>query len=237
MPHLPGFSSTASLIADPIRTIMLTSLLDGRVMPTSELAYAAGVTPQTASTHLRRLLAGGLINLETKGRHRYYRLAGPEVAQTLKHLASLHQNAHIRYKPLSPEEQKLRFCRCCYDHLAGRVGVAITNGLLTRGFILASTDKRFNISSAGIEWFKTIGLDWAILKPTRRGLARQCFDWTEHAHHLAGPLGAGFMAVMCRNEWLKREQDTRIVHVTPEGWTALQQYFDIDAQTLEQGLP
>lgn len=233
MPHMPNFSSTAALIADPTRAIMLTSLLDGRALPAGELAYAAGVTPQTASAHLSQLMAGGLIKFETEGRHRYYRLAGSDVALALEHLAALCPADSIRRKALSPEGQKLRFCRCCYDHLAGKVGVAVSHGLQARGFIIKAADKQFNVSPFGIEWFKNIGLDWERLKPTRRGRARQCLDWTERMHHLAGPLGVGLMTVMCANGWLRRETNSRAVHVTPKGWAALQQHFGIDAESLK----
>ena len=232
MPHLPNFSSTAALIADPTRAVMLTSLLDGRALPAGELAYAAGVTPQTASGHLSQLLAGGLISFETEGRHRYYRLAGADVALALEHLATLRPAEPVRRKALSPEGQKLSFCRCCYDHLAGKVGVAITNGLQAKGFIIKAADKQFCVSPTGITWFKTIGLEWERLKPTRRGLARQCLDWTERTHHLAGPLGVGFMAVMCATGWLRRETNSRVVHVTPKGWAALHQHFGINAEKL-----
>ncbi len=232
MSDVPSFSITAALIADPTRAIMLTALLDGRALPAGELAYASGITPQTASSHLSQLLAGGLIALETEGRHRYYRLAGSHVAHALEHLATIGPAEPAKRKALSPKARELRFCRCCYDHLAGQVGVAVTHGLQERGFIVEAADKQFAVPGAGIEWFETIGLDMDTLKPTRRGLARQCLDWTERTHHLAGPLGVGFMAVMCAKGWLRRAKDSRAVRVTPEGWAELKRHLGVEAESI-----
>jgi DNA-binding transcriptional ArsR family regulator len=125
----PNFSGTAFLLADQARAIMLTTLLDGRALPAGELAYASGITAQTASSHLGKLLAGGLISVESEGRHRYYRLAGAHVAQAMEQLAVIQPAAAIRRKALSPQERQLQFCRCCYDHLAGRLGCRHNAGL------------------------------------------------------------------------------------------------------------
>lgn len=230
MSHLPSFSTTAALIADPTRAIMLTALLDGRALPAGELAYASGITPQTASSHLSQLLAGGLLTLESEGRHRYYRLAGSHVAHALEHLAAIRPAEPVRRKALSPQGQELRFCRRCYDHLAGQVGVAVTHGLQQRGFIFAAANKQFEVPAAGIEWFETIGLKVNALKATRRGLAQQCLDWTERTHHLAGPLGVGLLAVMCANDWLRQAKDSRAVHVTPKGWTELRRHLGVESR-------
>lgn len=235
MRHLPSFSATAFLIADHARAAMLTTLLDGRALPAGELAYASGVTAQTASSHLAKLLAGGLISVEIEGRHRYYRLAGANVAQALEYLAAIQPKAPIGRKVLSPEGRQLRFCRCCYDHLAGQVGVAVTRGLQERGYILPAADKQFDVTPTGIEWFNSIGLDVRGLKPTRRGLARQCLDWTERTHHLAGPLGVQFLKVLCASGWLRRVAASRAVRVTPKGWNELKCHLGVDQDSLSVG--
>lgn len=232
MSQMPSFSSTAALIADPTRAIMLTALLDGRALPAGELAYASGITPQTASSHLSQLLAGGLIALETEGRHRYYRLAGSHVAQALEHLATIRPTEPVKRKALSPRAQELRLCRLCYDHLAGQVAVGVTKGLQERGFIISAPDKRFDVSAAGLEWFESIGLHVAALKPTRRGLARQCLDWTERTHHLAGPLGVELAAAMRANGWLHMRAGSRAVHVTPKGWAEFKRHLAVDADSI-----
>jgi DNA-binding transcriptional ArsR family regulator len=231
MTHFPGFSNAAALIADPTRSLILTALLDGRALPAGELADAAGVTPQTASSHLSQLLAGGLLAVEREGRHRYYRLAGAHVAEALETLATIQPGLRAstpRRKPLGAQARELQFCRRCYDHLAGQLGVAVTRGLQARGFIMSAADKQFELSAAGRAWFRAIGLDTDELRPTRRGLARQCLDWTERQHHLAGPLGVGFLATMCENGWLLRSDRTRAIRVTPKGRAALKRHLDVD---------
>ena len=225
-------SSTAFLMADPARAAMLIALCDGRALPAGELAYAANVTAQTASSHLAKLLAGGLLTVETEGRHRYYRLAGSDVALALEHLAALRPSEAVRRKPLSHEGQHLRFARCCYDHLAGQLGVAVTQALQERQYIAPAAEKMFVVTQSGREWFSVMGLNVAALKPTRRGLARQCLDWTERQHHLAGPLGIQFMALLCSNGWLRCSKSSRAVQVTPKGWAGLREQLGIDQNSI-----
>jgi DNA-binding transcriptional ArsR family regulator len=234
MSREPNVSAAASLIADPARAAMLIALVDGRALPAGELAYASGVTAQTASFHLSKLLAGGLVAVETEGRHRYYRLAGPHIAQAIEHLAAIRPTGPVRRKALSAEGRELRFARCCYDHLAGQMGVAVTEGLQERGFIVPAPEKLFDVTFAGVEWFGSIGLDVAGLKPTRRGLARQCLDWTERTHHLAGPRGVQFMSVLCARDWLRRSKGSRAVRITPKGRMELKRHLGVDEQSLRR---
>lgn len=229
----PNIASTAFLIADPARANMLMALVAGRALPAGELAYAAGVTAQTASTHLAKLLDGGLVTVEAEGRHRYYRLSGAHVALVLENLAAIVPAGEVRRRPLGREAQNLRFARCCYDHLAGQVGVAVTQALQQRGFIVAAQDKRFDVTAAGLDWFGYIGLDVNQLRATRRvgrGIARQCLDWTERQHHLAGPLGVQFMSALCANSWMRRVNASRVVQVTPVGWAGLKAELGIEGR-------
>jgi DNA-binding transcriptional ArsR family regulator len=230
MSQLPSVAGVASLIADPARAAMLIALVDGRALPAGELAYAAGVTAQTASSHLAKLLDGGLVAVEREGRHRYYRLAGAQVAQALEQLAAIRPAEPVRRKVLSPQGRELRFARRCYDHLAGQLGVAATRALEERRLIVAAEEKRFEITPDGAAWFGDLGLDVAALKPTRSGLARQCLDWTERTHHLAGPLGAAFMNTLCVSGWLRRSRRSRIVHLTPKGRLELKQRLGVEEQ-------
>ncbi|HET9113135.1 MAG TPA: helix-turn-helix transcriptional regulator [Burkholderiales bacterium] len=219
---LPNYvSSIAFLIADPARAAMLIALADGRALPAGELAYAAGVTAQTASFHLAKLIDSGLLTVEKEGRHRYYRLAGADVALALEHLAAIRPVTPASYRPLSREAQSLGFARRCYDHLAGRLGVAVTQGLQDRGFIVPAAEKQFMVTQPGMAWFGRRGLDVSALKPTRRGLARQCLDWTERRHHLAGPLGVHFMAVLCASGWLRCSTSSRVIELTSLGRAGL----------------
>ncbi|MEE3624740.1 winged helix-turn-helix domain-containing protein [Nitrospirillum sp. BR 11752] len=233
----PNVVNSAFLIGDPARAAMLVALLDGRARPAGELAHAAGVTAQTASSHLAKLLLGGLVTVETEGRHRYYRLGGPHVALALESLASIASREPVRRKVPAPEAQRLRFARCCYDHLAGRLGVAVACGLQDRGFLTPAADKRFEVTPAGAAWFETLGLDMARIKSSRRDLARQCLDWTERQHHVAGPLGVQFTALLCTKGWIRRAPSSRIVEVTREGWKNFKQELGIDEWALRAERP
>ncbi|HEY2022904.1 helix-turn-helix transcriptional regulator [Paraburkholderia sp.] len=223
----PKVAATAFLIADPARAAILMSLADGRALPAGELAYAAGVTAQTASSHLAKLLEGGLLTVEKEGRHRYYRLADAQVAALLESLATIAARSPVRRKPYGSDARKLRVARCCYDHLAGQVGVAITQQLMQRGFLAAGTDKRFEVTPSGTQFFGDLGIDVATLRPGKHGIARQCLDWTERQHHLAGPLGAKLMSTLCDNGWLLRSPSSRAVQVTPRGWAQFYQRLGV----------
>lgn len=233
MDSLPNISSVAFLIADPTRATMLVALMDGHARPAGELAYAAGITAQTASAHLSKLMDGGMILCEKEGRHRYYRLSGPHVAQALEQLASI--RPAVRRKPLSPMARELHTARCCYDHLAGSLGVAVTRALVERSFLVPAQDKLYEVTDKGQAWFGGMGVDVPALKPTRRGIARQCLDWTERSHHLAGPLGVQFMSAMCRSGWLRRQSSSRRVQVTPVGWARLREELGVDERLVLHG--
>ncbi|GAB2908395.1 ArsR/SmtB family transcription factor [Paralcaligenes ginsengisoli] len=235
MNSLPSISSVAFLIADPTRAAMLLALLDGCARPAGELAYAAGITAQTASAHLSKMLEGGLLLCEQEGRHRYYRLAGSHVAQALESLAVIRPS--IRRKPLSLLAKDLHMARCCYDHLAGQLGVAVTQALVLRGFLIPAEEKRYDVTSAGARWFEAMGIDMPAIKPTRRGIARQCLDWTERSHHLAGPLGVQFMATLCASGWLRRSKSSRLIRVTPQGWAGFKEQLGIDSQSVACSSP
>jgi DNA-binding transcriptional ArsR family regulator len=231
-PELPTFAGTAFLLADPARAMMLMALLDGRALPAGELAFAARVTAQTASSHLAKLLAGGLLALEREGRHRYYRLAGSHVVQALEHLAAIRPEPRIRRRALSPEARRLRFCRSCYDHLAGQVGVALTRALEEREYLRPAADKLLAVTPAGSEWLQRLGVDLGGIKPSRGALARQCLDWTERQHHVAGPLGVELLSVLCASGWLRRGRETRAVQVLPKGRQELRAQLGVDVDHL-----
>lgn len=230
----PNLSATAFLFADAARAAMLMALADGRALPAGELAHAAGVTAQTASSHLAKLLDGGLLAVEQQGRHRYYRLADAQVARALESLASIGARQTVRRRAPGREAQKLRVARCCYDHLAGQTGVAITQSLVRRGFLLPARDKAFELTSAGAAWFRGMGLDVEALRPGRHGIARQCLDWTERRHHLAGPLGVGLLDLLCSKGWLRRARDSRAVQITPEGWVGLREQLGLTSELIER---
>jgi DNA-binding transcriptional ArsR family regulator len=213
----------AALIADPARAQMLMALLDGRAQPASALAYVAGISPQAASNHLARLLDGGMVAVEIEGRHRYYRLARPVVAAALEALACVAPRVRDLDAPRSREARRLRDARSCYDHLAGRLSIAVAAGLEAQGLLLPAVGhdgKRYLVSDSGKAWFGEIGIDVDRLKPGKHGLARRCLDWTERRHHLAGPLGARLLARMIELGWLRRGSG-RLLTLTEAGKLAL----------------
>jgi DNA-binding transcriptional ArsR family regulator len=221
----------AALIGDPARAAILSALCDGRAQPAGALAYAARVTPQSASNHLAKLLEGGLLAVESEGRHRYYRLASPHVAAAIEALAHL---APIRSldAPLTSKARRLRFSRSCYDHLAGRLGVAVAAELEVRGYLVPADQKRYAVTVAGRRWFHELSVDVGPLKPAAAGVARRCLDWTERHHHLAGPLGAALMARFLDLGWLRRDGASRAIGVTPIGISELRRLLQIEALDL-----
>ncbi|CAE6956502.1 ArsR/SmtB family transcription factor [Paraburkholderia domus] len=222
-----NISSVAHLIAEPVRSVMLITLSDGCALSASALAEAAGVTAQTASSHLAKLLDGGLLSVESKGRHRYYRLAGAHVSHLLESLASVGPVTPAWRNTPSRSAQALRFARCCYDHLAGQIGVAVTQGMLTRGLIIKAGERHYALTTTGREWLQQLGIDMGDPAFDQPEHARQCLDWTERQYHVAGPLGARLMDAFLAWGWMRRSPTTRSVTITTLGWDGLNQHFGI----------
>ena len=219
----------ASLIADPVRSTMLITLLDGRTYTASALAEAAGVTAQTASSHFSKLVAGGLLTVEKAGRHRRYQLAGPHVSEALERLASAGPVTPAWRNPPNRSTRDLRFARTCYDHLAGQLGVAVTQSLLERSYLVESGKRDYALTAEGRRRLSRIGVDLSDLPHDAPGYGRQCLDWTERQHHVAGALGARMMEAFGVQGWIRRVEATRTVVVTPVGWGAFRQHFGIES--------
>ncbi|MFL9885589.1 helix-turn-helix transcriptional regulator [Paraburkholderia agricolaris] len=231
-----NISSVAHLIAEPVRSVILITLVDGSAMSAGALARAAGVTAQTASSHLAKLLDGGLLSVESKGRHRYYRLAGAHVSHVLESLATIGPVTPAwRHTPNRPA-QALRFARCCYDHLAGQISIAVTQSMLTRGFIVEAGERQYAVTAPGCEWLQQLGIDMndpAFGQASEH--ARQCLDWTERQYHVAGPLGARLMDAFLAWGWISRSSAARSVSVTALGWEGLKQHFGISRDACGPG--
>ena len=221
----------AALIADPARAAILMALMDGRAPPASTLAYAANLSPQAASNHLAKLLDGGMVLVEAEGRHRYYRLARPEIAAALEALQALAPRIRAIDEPRSPEARRLRAARTCYDHLAGRLGVALAQAMEARGLLSVPANepagKLYGLTEAGAQWFAEFGVDLPSATSRRRPPARRCLDWTERRHHLAGPLGAAVLIRLVALGWVVRNQGNRAVTVTPAGVQGLRRSLGI----------
>jgi DNA-binding transcriptional ArsR family regulator len=227
-----NIASPAALIGDPGRAAMLQALMDGRAHPAGALAWAAGLTAQAASNHLAKLIDGGLVSVEREGRHRYFRLANAEVAHALEALAVLAAPVRSLEQPRSPEARALRDGRCCYGHLAGRLGIAVTEALVTRGVLLPTDGKLYDVPPAGRAWFEDLGLDLDALR-SKRGTARQCLDWTERHHHLAGPLGVTLLGRMVALGWIETVAGSRAARLTTLGREALRERLGVDLEALE----
>lgn len=221
----------ASLIGDPARAAILASLVDGRAQPAGVLAHAAGISAQSASNHLSKLLEGGLLSLEIQGRHRYYRLSSTQVGAALEALAQLAPPIRSMDKRISKSAVHLCFARTCYDHLAGRLGVAVATTIQDKGYILVREDDptQLLVSKDGERWFSSIGLDITNLKPGTRGLAHRCLDWTERRHHLAGPVASALLSRFLELDWLRRVDETRAVKLTDKGMTAMRDHLGLGA--------
>lgn len=220
-------SVVAHLIAEPVRSIMLINLSGGEALSASALAEAANITAQTASFHLAKLRDGGLITVESVGRYRYYRLAGPHISQLLESLASVGPVTSQWQTTPNRSAKELRFARCCYDHLAGQIGVMITQGMLNRGLIVMREGQRYMLTAQGHRWFEQQGLE---INADLAESNRLCLDWTERQYHLAGPLGCALLEAFIAWKWLSRSSKSRAVKVTVSGWQALEQHFGIRQQ-------
>ncbi|MEV5320025.1 helix-turn-helix domain-containing protein [Streptomyces sp. NPDC052687] len=226
-----GLAALAALIADTTRAACLLALLDGRAWTAGELARHAGVAPSTLSEHLGKLVAGGLLAEERQGRHRYVRLAGAQVAQLLEDLvAQLPPGTPPRPRGLreAAAGSAMARGRTCYDHLAGRLGIAVTDALAALG--LLRRDSGFALTDAGLAWFAETGIP--LERAGRRPLARACLDWTERRPHLAGTAGAALCRYVLDAGWCVRIGSERAVKVTPSGERALAEVLGIPVEVL-----
>jgi DNA-binding transcriptional ArsR family regulator len=222
----------AKLLADDTRALFCVALLDGRSWTAGELARYAGVAPSTATEHLNRLIAGGIVAERRQGRYRYVHIADPHVAQSLESLAALlTPTARVRSLRGANVSAALAGGRTCYDHLAGRLGVEITEAMTRQGLI--QQDTGFAVTEAGLEWLNTtLGFDAATHGQTRRPVARACLDWTERRIHLAGTAGAHICQYLLSQQWIARTGNSRAVRVTEAGVVPLRRLFGVDVATI-----
>jgi DNA-binding transcriptional ArsR family regulator len=233
----PGLSRIGSLLADPGRAAMLWSLMDGRARPAGELTMIAGISPSAASGHFSRLVESGLLALEVSGRHRYYRIATPDIAMAIEALANLAQasaplrepaEAHRQApRPASAVPLDMRYARTCYDHLAGELAVRLFERMLRSKWLevvpgAPSGSQRpgpasLDATPQGFNEFARLGIDLAAQKARRRRFACTCIDWSERRPHLGGALGAAFLDACTEHGWLETTSKRRVLRVTPTG--------------------
>lgn len=220
----PNIAKVASLVSETSRAAILTTLLDDRFHTASELAYQAGIKQQTASFHLAKLAELNMVTIENQGRHRYYRLANAEIAQILESLLALSPPVEIKSLRQSSEMKALKSARTCYDHLAGRLGVELTKGLLHMGYIMES-EKEFMVTATGQHFFSDFQIDIEQLKRKKRKFSLKCIDWSERHFHLGGALGNAILERMLELNWIKRHPTSRAIIVTETGGKELKDTF------------
>lgn len=223
----PDIAAIGALVGDPSRAAMLQAMLGGQALPASELARLARIRAQTASGHLARLLEGGLVTCRREGRHRYYQIATPEVAEVLEQLALVARAAPIRSLRESDAARSLADARTCYDHLAGRLGVHLADRLLAAGW-LAEVDGQWTLTAEGMRRLTGWGMELPRSTGGRRVFIRQCLDWSERRPHLAGALGAAIMGRCLEIGWLTRLPGTRAVHLTATGRKGFLEVFGFE---------
>jgi DNA-binding transcriptional ArsR family regulator len=241
-------AAVAALFADRSRSRVLMALVDGRSLPASVLAAEAGVSPQAMSAHLAKLLAEGLITVERSGRHRFYALAGARVATAIEALAAIAPTRPVTSLREGTRAQRLRAARTCYDHLAGALGVAITQALADHGALIAidgqaATERRaldrlsapvrehpYALGPHAETVLNRLGVGLTALRDARRPLLSFCLDWTEQRHHLAGALGAALNDAYLDNGWIIRGQRSREIRLTGAGAAALRERLRLEIE-------
>ena len=219
-------AEVAALVGDPARANILFALLDGRALTATELAFAAGVSPQTTSGHLGKLLGARLLLLVKQGRHRYYRLAGPHVGHMLESIMSVALTGPPRFQPKSKLDEKLRQARTCYDHVAGVLGVGLAERLTEREFVVLG-DEAGEVTPAGAEFLSRLGVDLSAARAKRRVFCRPCVDWTERRPHIGGAVGAALANRCFELKWIERVRDSRALTITSAGRRGLREIFDL----------
>ncbi|WP_315836992.1 winged helix-turn-helix domain-containing protein [Bradyrhizobium prioriisuperbiae] len=220
----PDIALLGSLIGDPARANMLTALMGGKALTATELAQEAGITPQTASSHLAKLESGGLLTPEKQGRHRYFRISGEEVADALEALMGLAAYAGHNRVRTGPKDPAMRQARVCYDHLAGDRGVQMFDHLTRRGLI-SFDDALLALTTKGRRFAEDFGIDLTTIGASRRPLCKACLDWSVRRNHLAGAFGAALLNRFYDLKWARREKDSRVVSFSRRGSDKFDEMF------------
>ena len=218
-------AAVASLVADRTRATFLLALSDGRAWTAGELARVARVAPSTASSHLSKLVNGGLLEVESWGKHRYFRVSGPEVVSVIEALARMAPHEPVRSFRQSRAARAIRFARTCYDHLAGRLGVSFTRALVERG-ILVEVEGGYGVTEEGLSHLRDFGVDLSGAKGRTRFVPRHV-DWSERYHHFAGPLAKATTTRLFELGWIVRVPQSRAVRLTEAGRAGLQEHFGL----------
>jgi DNA-binding transcriptional ArsR family regulator len=223
----PSIAEVAALVGNPARANVLIALIDGRALTATELAYAAGVSPQTASGHLGKMTEARLLIVAKQGRHAYYRLASPLIGRMLEGIMAVAADGPVRVRPHWRGDAALRTARTCYDHLAGRLAVALADSLTARNHVVLNDDGGM-VTPDGEEFLRGFGVEVRALGQARRAFCRPCLDWSERRAHLAGAVGAALADRCFELGWVARLRDTRALRILPKGARGFAETFAID---------
>lgn len=225
----------AALVGDTARATMLAALMGGQSLTSTELAFLARVSRSTASEHLQKLVEARLLAVTRKRRFAYYRIASPLVASMLESMKTVAAiEVPPRYQPHSARDQALHFARTCYDHLAGRAGVAIADALVAKGYVILGEDGA-EVTTAGARFLTELGADLTQRSRDRRIFCRPCLDWSERRYHIAGRIGAEICRCCLQRGWFARQRDSRALRLTPAGEVGLRDTFRLDLAGEDRG--
>ena len=220
------FIKTAALIGDATRASILWNLLDGKAFTATELAIAVETSAQNISMHLGKLLDADLISVEKQGRHKYYRFSNKEVAYAVEAMANLIPKSEISAKKKTENYPPIKYCRTCYDHLAGKIGVALAESLLEQKIIIEKNNT-FEITSEGEKWFSDFGVNIGEAKKQKRIFLKPCLDWSERRYHIAGSVGTLLLNKMLEQDWIRRTANSRVIIITGKGEKEMLKSFKI----------
>lgn len=226
-------AEVAALIGDPTRANILSALADGRALTATELAFAAGVSAATASEHLAKLTEGRLLAVRKQGRNRYFCLASVHVADMLESILVVAANGPSRYRPVSRIDVAMREARTCYDHMAGRIAVAVAESLCARNHLILEGDGG-EVTESGLRMFADFGIDVISKLPRRRVFCRPCLDWSERRLHIAGVIGDALCRRYLELGWIKRMRDSRAVDITEVGKAGFRSVFGVTVAADDQ---
>ncbi|KQB41639.1 ArsR/SmtB family transcription factor [Flavobacterium aquidurense] len=220
------FIKAATLIGDATRAAIMWTLLDGRAFTATELSIAVNTSPQNMSMHLGKLLEANLLCVEKQGRHKYYRFSNKEVAYVVEAMANLIPKPEISSKSKIENYPPIKYCRTCYDHLAGKIGVALADSLLEQKIIIEKSNT-FEISTEGEKWFSDFGINIEDAKKQKRIFLKPCLDWSERRYHIAGSIGTFLLNKMLEQDWIRRTANSRAIIITGKGEKELLKNFNV----------
>ncbi|WP_295899279.1 helix-turn-helix transcriptional regulator [uncultured Vibrio sp.] len=227
----PNIAYVANLIGDQARSKMLTALMGGKALTATELSIEADITPQTASSHLQKLVDGELLTVRKQGRHKYFQLQNQSVAELLEQLLNISAAMVSSKISTGPTNERLRRSRICYDHLAGELGVILFDTLVTEGFLIEMPNNA-KLTESGKQLFERLGVDFTLFKQSNRPVCKACLDWSERRSHLAGSLGEWILTDAIDRQWASRDLDSRAIHFSPKGLDAFTKKYQIDKSIL-----